>query len=58
MTLVTFQLDDAEGGTRVTVTESGFEQLFAGRRPRVFGENDEGWKIQMAALERYLGETA
>jgi uncharacterized protein YndB with AHSA1/START domain len=58
MTLVTFQLEDSEGGTLVTVTESGFDLLFAGRRARVFEENEEGWKIQMAALERYLGETA
>jgi uncharacterized protein YndB with AHSA1/START domain len=58
MTLVTFQLEDAEGGTLVTVTESGFDQLFAARRPRVFGENEEGWKIQIAALERHLGEAA
>lgn len=58
MTLVTFQLEDAEGGTQVTVTETGFDQLFAERRSRVFGENQEGWKIQMANLERHLGETA
>ena len=58
MTLVTFQLDDAAGGTLVTVTESGFDQLFANRRSRVFEENDGGWKIQIAALERYLGAAA
>jgi len=58
MTLVTFQLEDAEGGTLVTVTESGFDQLFAERRPRVFEENEEGWKLQIAALERHFGEAA
>jgi uncharacterized protein YndB with AHSA1/START domain len=56
-TLVTFRLEDAEGGTMVTVTETGFDQLFASRQARVFGENDGGWKHQMAALERYLGDT-
>lgn len=56
-TLVTFRLEDAEGGTLVTVTETGFDQLFASRRERVFEENDSGWKTQMAALERHFGET-
>jgi uncharacterized protein YndB with AHSA1/START domain len=58
MTLVEFHLEDADGGTLVTVAESGFDQLFAGRRARVFKENDAGWQIQMAALERYCGEPA
>lgn len=58
MTLVTFHLEDAEGGTLVTVTESGFDQLFAARRARAFEDNDGGWKIQMAALARYFGEAA
>lgn len=56
-TLVTFQLEDAEGGTHVTVTESGFDKLFEHRRKATFEGNDLGWKIQLAALERYAGET-
>jgi len=58
MTLVTFTLEDAEGGTRVTVTETGFDQLFAARRERVYGQNEGGWKAQMAALERHFHEGA
>lgn len=54
MTLVVFRLEDAEGGTLVTVTESGFDQLFPSRITRVFGENEAGWKIQMEALDRYF----
>jgi uncharacterized protein YndB with AHSA1/START domain len=54
MTLVEFTLDDAEGGTLVTVVETGFDRLFADRQSRVYGENEEGWKFQMASLERYL----
>lgn len=56
-TLVTFRLEDAEGGTLVTVTETGFDRLLASRRARVFEENDRGWKTQMAAFERHFGET-
>ena len=58
MTLVTFTLEDAEGGTRVTVTETGFDQLFAHRQARVLGQNEGGWKIQVASLERYCSEAA
>ena len=56
-TLVTFRLEDAKGGTLVTVTETGFEHLFASRRARIFEQNEGGWKHQMAALERHFGET-
>jgi uncharacterized protein YndB with AHSA1/START domain len=55
-TLVEFRLEEAEDGTRVTVTETGFDQLLASRRDRVYGENESGWKTQMAALERYFGD--
>jgi uncharacterized protein YndB with AHSA1/START domain len=58
MTLVTFTLEEADGGTRVTVTENGFDQLFAARRDRAFGDNEGGWRIQIAALERYFHEAA
>ena len=54
MTLVEFLLEDAEGGTLVTVVETGFDRLFADRQSRVYRENAEGWDIQVAALERYL----
>jgi uncharacterized protein YndB with AHSA1/START domain len=57
MTLVTFRLEDAEGGTVVTVTETGFDQLFASRQARIFEQNDGGWKAQFAALERYFSES-
>jgi uncharacterized protein YndB with AHSA1/START domain len=56
MTLVEFRLEDTAGATLVTVTESGFERLFANRRARVFEENEGGWKSQMASLERYFSE--
>jgi len=58
MTLVEFVLEDAEGGTLVTVIESGFDRLFAGRQARVFKENENGWQYQMAALDRYFSAPA
>ena len=56
MTLVTFTLADAAGGTLVTVTETGFDQLIASRRERAYKENEGGWQHQMGSLERYLHE--
>lgn len=53
-TVVEFRLTDEDGATRVTVTESGFEGLALDRRAKAFRENDEGWKEQLAALDRYL----
>ena len=40
--------------TRVTVAETGFDKLFAHRQQKVYGQNEGGWRTQMAALERYL----
>jgi uncharacterized protein YndB with AHSA1/START domain len=56
-TLVTFTLEDADGGTRITVTETGFDRLFESRRARVFEQNEGGWEHQMASIERYIGES-
>ena len=57
-TLVEFRLTEAEGGTLVTVVESGFDRLSLARRARVFEENDRGWEFQLASLTRYAGQTA
>lgn len=53
-TLVEFRLAEEDGGTRVTVTETGFEFLGLERRAKAFGENSNGWKEQMQNLERHL----
>lgn len=53
-TLVAFRLEDTEGGTLVTVTESGFDRISLERRAKAFADNSEGWEIQMAALDRYV----
>jgi uncharacterized protein YndB with AHSA1/START domain len=57
-TLVELRLRDSEGGTLVTVTESGFDRVSLARRAKVLAQNEEGWKIQMASLERYAAEKA
>lgn len=54
MTLVTFELADAEAGTLLTITESGFDQLPVERRDQAFKANDGGWTHQAKLIEKYL----
>ena len=53
-TLVTFTLEEVADGTKLTVIESGFDRLAAGRRDRVRNENDGGWTEQMGNIDRHV----
>jgi uncharacterized protein YndB with AHSA1/START domain len=55
MTLVTFELEPAEGGTLLTLTESGFDALPLGRRTDAFEANEEGWEAIVPLIGNYLG---
>ena len=57
-TLVEFTLDEAPGGTRLLVTESGFDALPESRRLQAFGSNSKGWESQMKRIAEYLDESA
>ncbi|HSJ76677.1 MAG TPA: SRPBCC family protein [Gemmatimonadales bacterium] len=54
MTLVVFELEDVAEGTRLTVTESGFDQIPVARRSKAYRENDAGWTGQLENITRYL----
>ncbi|MGH9319093.1 MAG: SRPBCC family protein [Vicinamibacteria bacterium] len=54
-TLVTFEIQEVPGGTLLTVVESGFDQIPLARREKAFRENEDGWAMQMKAIEQYLG---
>ena len=54
MTLVAFDLEEAAGATRLTITESGFDGLPAARRATAFTMNEEGWTAQAKLVEKYL----
>jgi uncharacterized protein YndB with AHSA1/START domain len=54
MTLVTFTLEPAEGGTLLTVVESGFDAIPIARRVDAFEANDEGWDLMLGVVEKYL----
>ncbi len=54
MTLVSFELSEVDGGTLLTITESGFEQIPMSRRAQAFKANDGGWTHQTQLIEKYL----
>ena len=49
-TLVSFQLEPSAGGTRLTITESGFDSLDDPRSLEALRRNGEGWDIQVANI--------
>lgn len=53
-TLVTFTLQDADGGTLLTVSESGFDKLPPQLRAKAFAENEGGWQAQTELIRKYL----
>lgn len=57
-TLVVFELEEVPEGTRLTVTETGFDQLPAARRARAYRDNDNGWAGQMENIRKYLASAA
>jgi uncharacterized protein YndB with AHSA1/START domain len=52
--LVEFQLQDAVGGTLLTVVESGIDNIPVARRLQVFRMNSEGWEIQVKNIEKHV----
>ncbi len=54
LTLVVFELEDAPEGTRLTITETGFDALAPSRRTQAYRENDAGWTGQLKNLAKHL----
>ena len=53
-TLVEFRLEAIPDGTRVTVTESGFDAVPAHRREEAMRMNDRGWGMQMTNIKTHV----
>ena len=51
---VEFTLQSQDGGTLVTVTETGFAALPEDRRVSMLRDNLEGWEIQTVNLKRHV----
>src|ERR1700704_1271688 len=47
MTLVVFELQEAEGGTLLSIVESGLDKIPVARLSEVFRSNSSGWDQQM-----------
>jgi len=54
MTRIVFELQEVAGGTRLTITESGFDRIPLERRAKAFAANEGGWEHQARLIEKYL----
>lgn len=54
MTLVTFTLAEQDGGTLLTIEETGFDALPPEIAAKAFDGNDEGWAMQIQNVELYV----
>lgn len=53
-TLVTFNLAEETGGTRLTLVETGFAGLNPAIREKSLQENTSGWRTELQELANYL----
>jgi uncharacterized protein YndB with AHSA1/START domain len=53
-TLVSFTLEEAGHGTRLTIVESGFDAIPESRRVKAFSMNSNGWTSQTENLRKFL----
>jgi uncharacterized protein YndB with AHSA1/START domain len=57
-TLVEFTLKPTDTGTLLTIVESGFDKIPAGRRPEALRMNDGGWEEQSKNIVRHVSQHA
>jgi uncharacterized protein YndB with AHSA1/START domain len=55
-TLVEFELEEIPEGTRIKVTESGFDKIPLARRAEAFRMNSGGWAQQVQNIARYVDD--
>jgi uncharacterized protein YndB with AHSA1/START domain len=53
-TLVEFRREEADGGTLLSVTETGFDRLSLEYRAKAYKDNTGGWEHQTKSIQRYL----
>ena len=56
-TLVSFTLEDADGGTKLKIVESGFDAIPESRRAQAFRMNESGWSSQAENIRKFLART-
>lgn len=57
-TLVEFRLEPSAAGTRLRVSETGFEQLPDDRRAEALRMNEAGWEIQMKNIAGHIANAS
>jgi uncharacterized protein YndB with AHSA1/START domain len=57
-TTVTFTLEPSAAGTRLSLAETGFDQISLARRAKVYGDNSQGWTEVLVWLQRYVEAAA
>jgi uncharacterized protein YndB with AHSA1/START domain len=53
-TTVTFTLEPSGGGTRLSMSETGFDGIALARRAKVYRDNSEGWAEVLVWLQQYV----
>jgi uncharacterized protein YndB with AHSA1/START domain len=53
-TTVTFTLEPSDAGTRLSVAETGFDEISLARREKVYGDNSQGWAEVLGWLQNYV----
>jgi uncharacterized protein YndB with AHSA1/START domain len=56
-TTVTFTLEPSEHGTRLSVSETGFDAISLTRRAKVYQDNSQGWTEVLGWLQTYVEKT-
>jgi uncharacterized protein YndB with AHSA1/START domain len=55
-TTVTFTLEPTPRGTRLTVSETGFDAIALARRAKAYQDNTQGWTEVVEWLKKYVEE--
>jgi uncharacterized protein YndB with AHSA1/START domain len=53
-TTVTFTLEPSKRGTKLTVSETGFDKISLARRAKVYADNSGGWTEVVVWLQKYV----
>jgi uncharacterized protein YndB with AHSA1/START domain len=53
-TTVTFTLEPSERGTRVVLSETGFDEIALTRRAKVYKDNSQGWPEVLGWLQKHV----
>jgi uncharacterized protein YndB with AHSA1/START domain len=57
-TTVTFTLEPSKTGTRLTLAETGFNEISLARRAKVFADNNRGWTEVLVWLSNHAEKAA